>query len=105
MPTLDRPRFAVDLGLPVSRIADNPTTSVGLDELVAVPGRVIYHDRRRDTGSGLDALESSSPTLSVGDATLVLLASDPTRGYWLWEVAPRKSVTGPSVSLAVWTCC
>ena len=93
--TLDRPRLADDLGLPVSGIADNSTTSVGLDELVAVPGRVIYHDRRRDTGSDLDALEdSSSPTL-LGWAMprSCSLASDATRGYWLWQVAP----TGRSV--------
>lgn len=88
VPTLDRPRFAVDLGLPLSRIADNPTAATDLDELVSVPGRVIYHDRRRDTGSGLAALESSSPTISVDGSTLSLLASDPSRGYWLWQVAP-----------------
>ena len=39
--------------------------------------RVIYHDRRRDTGSGLAALESSSPTISVGNSMLVL-ALNPT---------------------------
>ena len=82
VPGLDRPRIAIDLGLPVPRISENPTAPIDLDELVAVPGRVIYHDRRRDTGSGLAALESSSPTISVGNSMLVLLASDPTRGYW-----------------------
>ena len=68
VPGLDRPRIAIDLGLPLSRISENPTAPIDLDELVAVPGRVIYHDRRRDTGSGLAALESSSPTISVGDS-------------------------------------
>jgi MFS family permease len=98
VPALDRPRFAVDLGLPLFRIEGNPTAGIDPDALVSVPGRIVYHDRRRDVGSGFAALESSSPTIEVGDGTLVLLASDATRGYWLWQVAARKTPVGPSES-------
>jgi hypothetical protein len=95
VPALAQPRFAVDLGMPLFRIAATSQTAITPEALAAAPGQVIYHDRRGDTGADLTGLESTSQTIVLSGVTLVLLAADPDRGYWLWQVAPRGTASQP----------
>lgn len=95
VPALEQPRFALDLDLPLFRIAATSQSAITPEALAAAPGRVIYHDRRGDTGADLRGLESTSQTITLSGVTLVLLTADPERGYWLWQVAPRGTASQP----------
>ncbi len=85
VPGLLQPRFAVDLGLPLTSIDQDAAVRLAHGTLGASPGRVIYHDARSDAPGSLAVLGSSGPVV-VNGVRLDLLAADPVRRYWVWQV-------------------
>jgi hypothetical protein len=86
-PGLSRPRLAVDLDLPLSRIAGIETGVPDPPvEGIPRPGQIYVHDRRADRPEArYSFLEVSSPT-PLGDVVLVPLLADETRGLWVIEI-------------------
>ena len=89
--TARRPRYDLAaLALFLATLARIETLVVLVTATVALAAASLLARRRKDLAPPRAAwiLLAGSRPAGVGDATLVLLASDPTRGYWLWQVAP-----------------
>ena len=94
VPTLERPRFAVDAGLPLDRVGGTGAAALVAGDGFLPDGRIVVHDATVDLPvEAFRVLEVTQPT-AVGGLTIVPVLADPTAGLWvLWIVRP--GVTGP----------
>ena len=94
VPGLERPRLAVDLDVPLDRVAGNGPSMVAPGPGFLPVGRLVYHDRLADQPpEAFDALEVDTPT-RVGSMTLVPLRSDPSTGVWIGTDRSRRRAIG-----------
>lgn len=82
VPSLLRPQFIVELGLPTTQVSGTTAAALGTDGTYPLAGQVIYHDRSSEPGSAFAFLEVSQPTI-VGRIVVTPLLADPTRGVWV----------------------
>jgi hypothetical protein len=86
VPGLERPRFAVDLSLPLSQVGGTPAAWLVPGEGFLPAGDIIYHDRLADRDKQAFAiLEVDVPT-AIGDVTLSPLVADPVAGIWVQRI-------------------
>ncbi len=86
VPPLLRPRLAVDLGLPLDRIAGLALKDVQAPAVTFTPGRIFYVDERGGhAGDAFGVLRIAQPA-TVGSARLVPLVADPRRRAWVVQV-------------------
>ncbi len=91
IPTLLRPRLAVDLALPISNLSSLSAAMLLPGDAFLHCARLAYHDRLGDLPvDGYRVLEVSSPT-SVGSDTISPLLSDPADGVWIVLVERSSS--------------
>ncbi len=89
VPVLLRPRMAVDLAVPLTRIAGTNGPAITTTGAYPAPGQLVYHDRLGDApASAFHVLEVSAPT-DVGAIHLDPLLADPSSGVWLVSVRAR----------------
>jgi hypothetical protein len=99
---LERPRLAVDLGVPLDHIAGTPATWAQPGPGFLPYGRLVYHDRRAaGDDDAFAALEIVTPT-TYGDVTLVPLLADEAEGIWVLRIDRAGGDTGgpPCTGLA-----
>jgi hypothetical protein len=90
VPVLLRPRVAVDLDVPLSRIGGTNGSRLATDGTYPAPGQLVYHDRIGDPPvPAFDILEVSVPTDS-GSIRVDPLVADPARGVWLDLIRPAS---------------
>jgi hypothetical protein len=83
VPVLLRPRFVVDLDLPLTQVGSATEEALTPGDGFLPYGELIYHDRLADRRPGVfDVLEVDEPT-GVGSVTLVPVLADPDVGIWL----------------------
>jgi hypothetical protein len=83
VPVLLRPRIAVDLDVPLSRIAGTSGQRLTTSGDYPAPGQLIYHDRVGDAATdAFRLLEVSVPT-PRGSIIIDPLIADPAQGIWL----------------------
>lgn len=87
-PGLWTPRLIVDLGLRIPDVGVPKFNAAGNAYASALQdGQLIYHDRVGDPANAVAAAMEAGGPVTVGGATLTLVASDPTAGWWLFRVA------------------
>ena len=84
VPTAVRPRFAVDLGLPLTSVAGLSTGWLDLRTTPLEAGQFVYHDTQGDLPRGLYAAVETNGPVHIGDVTLEPVLIDPARGIWLY---------------------
>ncbi len=87
VPTLLRPQFAVDLGLPISQVSGTAAARLGTDGTYPIAGQVIVHDAFAEPDPAFDFLEVDKAT-TVGRIVVTPLLSDPARGIWVDRIDP-----------------
>jgi hypothetical protein len=87
VPTAVRPRFAVDLGVPLNAVAG--FSSAWLDPVTTplAAGQIVYHDTRGDLPRGDYGDLETGDAIDIGAVTLEPLLLDPVRGLWLFRAA------------------
>jgi hypothetical protein len=89
VPVLLRPRMAVDLDVPLTRIAGTNGPAITTSGAYPAPAQLVYHDRLGDApAAAFRVLEVGSPT-DVGAIHLDPLLADPANGIWLDRVGAR----------------
>lgn len=85
VPTPIRPRLAVDLGLPLSRVGS--TAAAALDPTGSTPavGQILVHSSTEAPAAKFAPFQVSVPTI-VGLRLLVPLLADPADGIWVIRV-------------------
>jgi hypothetical protein len=86
VPTLQRPRFAVDLDLPLFQVGGNPADALAPGEGFLPHGDVIYHDRLADRKPETFAILEVDAATTIGDVTLVPIVADPVAGIWAHRI-------------------
>ena len=87
VPTLLRPQFAVDLGLPITQVSGTAAARLGTDGSYPVAGQVIVHDQYAEPDPAFDFLEVDRAT-TIGRIVITPLLSDPARGIWVDRIDP-----------------
>lgn len=87
VPTLLRPQFAVELGLPISQVSGTAAGGLKTDGTYPVAGQIIFHDQRAEPGPAFDFLEVSAPT-TIGRIVITPLLTDPAGGVWVDRIDP-----------------
>ena len=87
VPTLQRPRFAHDLDVPLGAIAGLDPDRAALTDDAPATGRLVVLDRRAADDRAYGWLAVDRPT-TVGDVTVTPLLADPDTGLWVLAVAP-----------------
>ncbi len=82
VPTLLRPQFVVDLGLPTTEVAGSTGSRLRSDGTYPKAGQIIVHDQGADPDPAFDFLEVSTP-ITIGKIVVTPLLSDRTRGIWV----------------------
>jgi hypothetical protein len=85
VPTLMRPRMAVDLALPLTRINGSSAAAMAPHTPFLGDIRLAFHDQGAQPEPAWDVLEPRAPT-KVADVVLVPLVVDPDRGIWVVRV-------------------
>lgn len=89
VPVLLRPRFVVELGLPLSQVAGISATGLGTDGTNPAPGQLIYHDRLYDRpGNGYGLIEADQ-TVQVGQIRIELLYRK-APSVWVVRIRPAS---------------
>jgi hypothetical protein len=86
VPTSIRPRLTVDLGLLLTETSG--TDHYQVDPAAGRPaaGQLIYHDRHAERKApSLNVLEVATET-PLGSLTIVPVAADPARGWWIVRI-------------------
>ncbi len=95
VPTLARPRFVHDLGLPLYQVGGLPVTWATPGAGFLPGGAVVFHDRLGDRPDGsYGALEVDAVT-QVGAVTLRPLIADRAAGVWV--LAITRTPSGPDL--------
>jgi hypothetical protein len=80
-------RLAVELGVPLTRVADSWLAFREDGPLAVVrPGQTVYHDRSADTPPDLYAPLEIEAALVSGSVRLVPVAIDPAAGTWILAI-------------------
>lgn len=88
VPPLLRPRLALELGMPLDRVAGLNAAAVRDRAATLLPGRIIYHDLHGGQDDDAFAyLRIEVPTV-LGDVLLVPLVADAATGAWVLRVEP-----------------
>jgi multisubunit Na+/H+ antiporter MnhC subunit len=88
VPARRLPQAAVDLALPLTRIARTDPSRLGPDGTYPAIGQLVYHDADLDIPSGAFAfLEVGMPT-SLGPIRIVAVHVDPGRRTWVLRIDP-----------------
>jgi hypothetical protein len=82
VPTLLRPQFVVDLGLPTTEVAGSTGSRLRSDGTYPKAGQIIVHDQGADPDPAFDFLEVSTP-ITIGKIVVTPLLADPARGIWV----------------------
>lgn len=91
VPALERPRLAVDLGVPVSRIGGTGASMLVPNEAFLEPSRLVFHDRLGDRPAAAYAsLEVTKPT-TIGGHLVTPLAAKQAEGWWVLRIDPPGS--------------
>jgi hypothetical protein len=86
VPSLSRPRLAVDLDLPVNAVGGTPAAWLGVGPGFLPYGRYVIHDRLGDRPTELfGVLEVDQPT-TVGSVKLVPILADREAGLWVLRI-------------------
>jgi hypothetical protein len=86
VPGLLRPRMAVDLRLPVDRVAAFGTAELRSPGDVFAPGQVVYHDRSAgQTNKAYGVLEGGG-AFEWDGLVFHPVVTNPEAGYWVWEI-------------------
>ena len=96
VPTLTRPRMAVDLDQPVSAVAGTSSAPLRVDGAFPPVGRIVVHDQLGDLPEGGFAiLEIDRPTTIAG-VTLVPILVDAKAGLWVLRIDRVGSPAAPA---------
>jgi len=96
VPSLERPRFVVDAGVPLDKVGGTPATWLTPGPGFLPAGRVIVHDRLGDRpAEAFAVLEVAQPT-AIGSVTLLPAVADPTAGLWVLWIARTGDGSPPS---------
>ncbi len=87
VPTLLKPQFMVDLGLPVGQVGSGLPASLRTDGSFPRAGQIVFHDQRSEPDPAFDFLEVSSPTI-IGSIKVTPLLASPANGYWVDRIDP-----------------
>jgi hypothetical protein len=85
VPPLERPRFAVDLDLPLTQVSSAPLAWLEPGEGFLPYGDVIVHDTQAERVYAYDVLELDQPT-TVGGVTLEPVVADVANGVWVQRI-------------------
>jgi hypothetical protein len=89
VPVLLRPRIAVDLDVPLTRIGGTNGSAITTTGAYPAPGQLVYLDRLGNSpAADFEVLQVSGPT-DVGSIHLDPLLADPALGIWLISVRAR----------------
>ncbi len=89
VPTLLRPQFAVELGLPITQVSGAAAARLGTSGAYPAIGQVIFHDQRAEPDPAFDFLEVTTPT-PIGHIIVTPLWNDPARGIWVDRIDPAS---------------
>jgi hypothetical protein len=88
VPTMVRPRTAVDLDVPLTALGGLSADVLDARTPWLAEGQRVFFDRDAPAPDALDRLEAGLP-IAVGQLELEPLAADPAAGYWVYEVTRR----------------
>jgi hypothetical protein len=91
VPALLRPQMAIDLELPLSAVAGLSVGALDASGAGLRPGQIVYHDRRGDVPDPAFAILETAAPAALGSISIVPIASDPRRGWWVIRVAAPGS--------------
>jgi len=86
VPPLERPRFAVDLDLPLTQVSSAPLAWLQPGDAFLPYGDVIVHDTLAERVHAYDVLEVDQPA-TVGAVTLEPVVADAVNGIWVLRIA------------------
>jgi hypothetical protein len=87
VPTLLKPQFMVDLGLPVGQVGSGLPATMRTDGSFPRVGQIVFHDQRSEPDPAFDFLEVSTPTI-IGAIKVTPLLASPANGYWVVRIDP-----------------
>ena len=84
VPTAVRPRFAVDLGLPLTSVAGLSVVWLDPQATPLKAGQLVYHDTHGDLPRGAYTVLEAGGPVEIDGVTLSPVLLDPGRGLWLY---------------------